>query len=54
MLKCLHGGQMRLDNVLYVPKVKSNILSLGQFDEHRCRILWWTASLPSMINKEDS
>ena len=30
---------MRLDNVLYVPKLKSNILSLGQFDEHECRIL---------------
>ena len=30
---------MRLDNVLYFPEVKSNILSLGQFDKHGCRIL---------------
>ena len=30
---------MRLDNVLDVPELKSNILSLGQFDEHGCRIL---------------
>ena len=30
---------MRLHNVLYVPELKSNILSLGQFDEHGCRIL---------------
>ena len=28
MLQCQDGGQMRLDNVLYVPKLKSNILSL--------------------------
>ena len=39
MLQCQDGGQMRLDNILYVPKLKSNILSLGQFDEHGCRIL---------------
>ena len=30
---------MRLDNVFYVPELKPNILSLGQFDEHGCRIL---------------
>ena len=30
---------MKLDNVLYVHELKSNILSLGQFDEHGCRIL---------------
>ena len=30
---------MRLDNVLYFPELKCNILSLGQFDEHGCRIL---------------
>ena len=39
MLQCQDGGQMRLDNVLYVPELKANILSLGQFDEHGCRIL---------------
>ena len=39
MLQCEDGGQMRLDNVLYVLKLKANILSLGQFDEHGCRIL---------------
>ena len=39
MLQCQDGGQMMLDNVLYVPKLKANILSLGQFDEHGCRIL---------------
>ena len=26
-------------NVLYTPCLKSNILSLGQFDEHGCKIL---------------
>ena len=30
---------MRLHNVLYVLELKSNILSLGQFNEHGCRIL---------------
>ena len=30
---------MRLDNVLYVLDLKSNILGLGQFDEHGCQIL---------------
>ena len=30
---------MRLDNVIYVFELKSNILSVGQFDEHGCRIL---------------
>ena len=30
---------MRLANVLSVPELKANILSLGQFDEHGCRIL---------------
>ena len=39
MFQCQNGGQMRLDNVLYFLEVKSNILSLGQFDEHGCRIL---------------
>ena len=39
MLQSQDGGQMRLDITLYVPKLKSNILSLGQFDEHGCRIL---------------
>ena len=39
MLQCQDGGQMRLDNVLYVLELKANILSLGQFDEHGCRIL---------------
>ena len=39
MLLCQDGGQMRLDNVLYFPELKSNILCLGQFDEHGCGIL---------------
>ena len=39
MLHSQDGGQMRLDNILYVPKLKYKILSLGQFDEHGCRIL---------------
>ena len=39
MLHCQYERQMRLDNVLYVPELKSNILGLGQFDEHGCRIL---------------
>ena len=39
MLQCQDGGQMRLENVLYVPELKYNILSLGQFDKHGCRIL---------------
>ena len=30
---------MRLDNVLYVPELKYDILSLSQFDEHGCPIL---------------
>ena len=38
MLQCQDGGKMRLDNILYVPKLKANILSLGQFDEHECGI----------------
>ena len=39
MLQCQDGGQMRLDNVLYVLELKYNILSLSQFDEHGCGIL---------------
>ena len=36
MLECQDEGQMRLGNVLYVPELKSNIFSLGQFNEHEC------------------
>ena len=39
ILQCQDRGQTRLENILHVSELKSNILSLGQFDEHRCQIV---------------
>lgn len=33
LLHCQNGGMMELNNVLSIPKLKSNILTLRQLDE---------------------
>lgn len=38
LLSCQNGEKKLLSNVLYIPKLKTNILSLGQLDELGCRI----------------
>ena len=32
--KCAKGEELELENVLYIPELHVNILSLGQLDEH--------------------
>ena len=39
LLQCKDGGKKMLYNVLYVTKLKTNILSLNQFDEQGYQIL---------------
>ncbi|KAF2303650.1 hypothetical protein GH714_020631 [Hevea brasiliensis] len=39
MFQCKNGEHLTLTNVYYIPKLKSNIISLGQIDESGGRIL---------------
>ena len=43
------GSTLRLCNVLFVPKLEANILSLGRLDEEGYRMIWEKVSLPSSI-----
>ena len=37
MFRCANGNQHVLANVYYIPKLRANIISLGQLDEKGCR-----------------
>jgi hypothetical protein len=39
LIKCLIGEHRILTNVYYIPRLRSNIISLGQLDENGCKIL---------------
>ena len=38
MLQCENGDHCILSDVYFIPKLKSNIISLGQLDEQDCKI----------------
>ena len=37
-MKCTNGERMIFENVFYIPKLKTNILSLGKLDSQGCDI----------------
>ncbi|CAH9140422.1 unnamed protein product [Cuscuta epithymum] len=39
LFKCNNGEHLSLNNVYYIPKLKSNIISLGQLDENGNRVV---------------
>lgn len=39
LFKCKNEEHLILSEVYYIPKLKSNILSLGQLDENGCKII---------------
>ena len=39
LLECRNGAHRALSDVYYIPMLRSNILSIGQLDEHGCRVL---------------
>lgn len=39
LLECFTGEHRILTNVYYIPKMRSNIISLGQLDENGCKIV---------------
>jgi Zinc knuckle len=39
LFECFTGEHRLLTNVYYIPRLKSNIISLGQLDENGCRIV---------------
>jgi hypothetical protein len=38
LFRCLNGEHRVLTDVYYIPRLRSNIISLGQLDEHGCKI----------------
>ncbi|KAD4983120.1 hypothetical protein E3N88_19791 [Mikania micrantha] len=39
LLECKNGEQRMISDVLYIPRLRSNILSIGQAEEGGCEIL---------------
>jgi hypothetical protein len=38
LFRCLNGEHRALTDVYYIPRLRSSIISLGQLDEHGCKI----------------
>jgi hypothetical protein len=38
LFRCLNGEHQALTDVYYIPRLRSSIISLGQLDEHGCKI----------------
>jgi hypothetical protein len=38
LFRCLNGKHRALTDVYYIPRLHSSIISLGQLDEHGCKI----------------
>ena len=38
-MKCSNGEELEFKNVLYMPQLHVNILSLGYLDEHGCSMM---------------
>lgn len=54
MFQCKNGEHLTLTNVYYIPKLKSNIISLGQIDESGGRILIESGVLRVYVTQIDS
>lgn len=51
-MKCHNGAEIILASVLYIPKLQSNILSVGQLDDQSSKALMQSGRLSIYDNKE--